>query len=96
MSTVVDEFLALVEQHGLSDLEAGALTGVAPATVKVVRLTRAAPKHPRPRASLAAFVEANRGAGSRAELRMTASGLPLAPSTVDMGRSTIADHGAGR
>jgi hypothetical protein len=82
------EFLSIVEGLGLSDVEAGALVGIAPATCRIVRLTREMPKHPRPRVSIAAWVSANRSATSRAELRMTASAV-VEPSEA---RSSLDDH----
>jgi hypothetical protein len=97
--STIAEFLALVDRHELSDLQAAALVGVAPATVRVIRLTGALPKGGRSRGALAAFCEANRGATCRAELRMTAQGLRMvapSPTDVDTGRSSLADHGAGR
>lgn len=67
---VLIEYLALVERLGLTDVTAAALIGISPHTARVMRLGRVLPMPVRCRAALRLFVERNRNAKTRSDLRL--------------------------
>ena len=67
---IVSELLALAVRLRLSDAAASALIGMSPHTYRVVRVTRQPPPAPRSRALLRQFVERNRAAQTRADIRL--------------------------
>jgi hypothetical protein len=70
MGDLLATFLRILERHRLIDSEAAALIGVSPATVRYWRSTRTLPVRKRQLLALTAFIERNRSARSRGELRM--------------------------
>jgi hypothetical protein len=64
------DFIALLDRFALSDIEAAALTGLSPPTVRLTRVGRSWPKQRRCRAAAVAFVERHRAAKSRSDLRL--------------------------
>jgi hypothetical protein len=69
---MVDEFLAILDRHNLSTEEAAVLVGVAPHTIRCVRLSGALPKREHCRTAIAEFCARNRAAVTREGLRMPA------------------------
>lgn len=65
------EFLALLERMGLSDATAGALIGIAAHTVTRVRLSKEWPHRADSCARIKRFVEVNRDARERSDVRLT-------------------------
>ena len=63
-------FLEIVDRHNLTDAEAAALCGVSIPTVRIMRRGRLLPVQERSRRHVVQFVEVNRGAISRADLRL--------------------------
>jgi hypothetical protein len=72
-------YLEILERLKLSDVDAAALTGLAYHTVRVVRVSGSLPRRRHCVEALEAFVAANAGAQSRAELRFTTR-PPFGPS----------------
>jgi hypothetical protein len=69
---MVQEFLAILARHNLSNEEAAVLTGLAPHTVRCVRLSGDLPKREHCRVAIADFCARNRAASTREGLRMPA------------------------
>ena len=61
-------FLKIKERLDLTDIEASVFVGVAPHTIRVVRLTKRSPTRAPARAKLALFVAKNRNAKSRGDV----------------------------
>jgi hypothetical protein len=70
---VIDRLCALAERFELTNVELAGLTGLSPHTVRVVRLSRAMPRHAHCRRALREFVARNKGAKSKGDLRATVS-----------------------
>jgi hypothetical protein len=64
-------FLEIVKRHNLTDAEAAAFCGTSIPTVRIMRRGGVLPVQERPRSRIARFVETNRHARSRSELRLS-------------------------
>ncbi len=61
---------AIVDRHHLTDVETAALSGTSVPTVRIMRRGRMLPAHEGPRQRVARFVEINRNAKTRSDLRL--------------------------
>jgi len=70
---VIDRLFELIDRFDLSNAELAGLTGLAPHTVRVVRLSREMPRHAHCRRALRAFVLKNARITAKSALRAAVS-----------------------
>jgi hypothetical protein len=69
---IVAEYCEILKRLGLTDYAAAGCAGMSVHTIRLVRIGRVMPAHERCRQALRSFVELNRGAQTRAEVRLVA------------------------
>lgn len=69
---IVADYCEILKRLALTDYAAAGCTGMSVHTIRMVRLARVMPGHERCRQALRRFVELNRAAQSRAEVRLVA------------------------
>jgi hypothetical protein len=67
---LIDEFVELAAKLRLRDVELAAATGLSAPTVRIVRLTRVAPSQQRCVVAIRSFVDRNRAARDRGDIRL--------------------------